>query len=249
MAAAAGIVQNFEFHESASIGGDTFMGGGRFLCIFYGIRLGNSTVNAGLDQGLREHRLGVVAGGGFAGVAGAFEEDVAFFNAHLTQRLETFFFANKGLVVGVKVGLYRFAFGGGAFILQVDRRLGGALKAELQQTFVDAAQVGDAHVFEVAFGVKQGVAPVGFIEQLFQQLAQGGVVEYLGGEQEQCARRVKQAAVEEGDVNVLRTFVEHFKQLLERIHAIVQAFTVGMLPTQGLENVVQTEALVKRVCF
>ena len=71
MTATTGIVQNFEVHECAAVS------------VAAGCGCGNGMVHAGLDQGLREHRLGVVAGSCFAGVAGAFKKYIAFFHADI----------------------------------------------------------------------------------------------------------------------------------------------------------------------
>ena len=235
MPAAAGVVEDFQVHEGAAVG------------VAARQRCRDGVVDAGLDQRLRQHRLGVVAGRGLARVAGAFEVHVAFFNRHFAPGAKAFFFAQPGGVVVVKVGFDGFAFGGAAFKLQIDGVFGGALKAKFEQAFVDAAQVGDAHVLEVSPGLKQGVAPVRFVEQLFKQLVQGGVVEDFGLEQQRGARGVKQAAVEERNVDVPGPFVEHFKQLLEGIHAVVQRLPVCGLRAQGLVQVIQAVALVERV--
>ena len=85
------------------------------------------------------------------------------------------------------------------------------------------------------------------VEQFFKQLAQHAVAEHFGLEQQRGARRVEQAAVEERNVDVFCSLVEHFKQLLEGVHAVVQAFSLWRLPAQGLVDAAQAVALVERV--
>ena len=235
--AAAGVVEDFQVHEGAAVHVAT------------GQRRRHGVVDAGLDQRLRQHRFGVVAGGGLTRVAGAFQEHLALFDADFAPCPETFFTAQVGRVVGVEVGLDGLALGRAAFVFKVNGVLGGALEAEFKQAFVNAAQVGNAHVLEVAPGVEQRAAPVRLVEQFFKQLTQHAIAEHLGLEQQRGARRVEQAAVEKRNVNVLGTLVEHFKQLLESVHAVVQTFALWRLPTQGLVNLAQAVALVERVLF
>ena len=152
MAAAAGVVQNFQIHKRFA----TTVGGG------------HSVVDTGFDQALRQGGRRVIAGRGFARVASAFEVHLTFFYVHFAPCAKAFFFANVGLVIGIKVGLYGFAFGDAAFIFQVHGAFQGALKAKLQQAFINAAQVGHTHVFEVALGIKQRGASACFVQQFFK---------------------------------------------------------------------------------
>ena len=151
MPTAAGVVHDFQIHQRLALRA----GGGQRL------------LDGRLHQRLRQRGRRVVAGRGFARVAGAFQIDVALFHADFAQCLEAFFFAQDGTVVGVEIRLDGFAARGGGFVFEVHGGFGGPLKAELQQPLVDAPQVGDAHVLKVAPHIKQRGAPVGFVEQLF----------------------------------------------------------------------------------
>ena len=109
--------------------------------------------------------------------------------------------------------------------------------------------MGDAHVLEVALGIKQRVTPVGSVEQPLQQLAQRSVVKYFGPEQQWRSRGVKQAAVEQGNVNVFGPRVQHRKKLLEGVNTVVELVAVRRLLTQGPKNAIQAVALVEGVCL
>ena len=231
MAATAGVVQYFEVHQGLAL----LAGAGQGL------------VHGGFDQRLRKRGWCVVAGRCFARVAGALQVHVALLHTDFPQGLETFFFADKCGVVGIEVGFYGLALGGGAFVLQVHGTFYCFFKPKFQQAFVDATQVGDAHVFEVPPRVKQRGAPVGFVQQLFEYLAQGGVVKNLGPQQQRRTLRIEEATVEEWDVDVFRTFVQHFKQLLQCVHAVMQLGCSIWRGGQAVENVSQAVASVKRV--
>ena len=204
-------------------------------------------VNTRLDQPRCQHRRCVVAGAGFARVAGAFQVDPALFDADFAKGTKALVFADEGGVVGIEIGFDGFALGGGAAVFKVGGGFMRLLEAEFEQSFIDAAQVGHAHGVEVARSVKQGLAALRFVEQLLQYLAQTGVAEDFWRQQQGGAGRVEQAAVEQRDVDVLRAFVEHLEQFFEVVYAVELVTSLVLPGPQAAVKAFEAVALVEGV--